>query len=79
MQQTPAATLRQISLTAPCRFYAAACSQMAQAMDAYLVGDAQLVRAHVERAKVAHLRCLEVEADRVKRTGRDIVARSAAL
>jgi Na+/phosphate symporter len=78
MQQTPACELRAAALTATCRYYAAACSQMAQAQDAYRLGDMALVRSHVERAKRAHTLSQEVEADRVKRTGRDIAERETA-
>lgn len=92
MQKTPAHELRTISLTARCRYYSTACSQMAAAADAYAVArslaaaagrqvareDLENMFNHVERAKRAYTLSQEVEADRCKRTGRDIAARELA-
>lgn len=88
MQKTPACALREIALTAPCRYYGAACSQMAAAAELYAAHvrpdgtlpelELNQIRNHVERAKTAFQRSQEVEADRVKRTGRDIELRERA-
>jgi len=77
MTECTAQELRALADTAECRFYATALSQIACASEAYEIGDRKVAHAHIERAKTAYKRSMEVEADRVKRTVRDITARKS--
>ncbi len=67
--------LRAEALTADCRYYAQALSQVAGAIEAAALRDQRLTGLHMRRAHVAYLRAAETEADRVKRTLRDMAVR----
>jgi len=71
--------LRVIAVKSDCRFYATACNQIAAAMDALAMGDRKIAATHLERAKTAHARCMEVEADRIKRCVRDLSNRGQLI
>lgn len=74
MQQSTPKALRALALTTDNRQYAIALDSMASAMDAYALGDGQLMRQYVETAKRAHARAHEDEYGQVMRVRQTAVA-----